>query len=64
LITLGSLVKRNLRAGKIRFAVPLNSAGRRALRKHHRLRLTLKLQIAPPAGAAQTIVKTLTLIRA
>jgi plastocyanin len=51
----GRLVLTSLHAGRRSFAVPLKGAGRRALSRLEKLSLSVKLVLAPPAGAALTL---------
>ncbi|HWX95524.1 MAG TPA: plastocyanin/azurin family copper-binding protein [Solirubrobacteraceae bacterium] len=56
----GRLVHSSLHAGKLSFSVPLNAKGRRALARHRRLALTVKILLAPaqgpPSSASRRIV--------
>jgi hypothetical protein len=38
------------RAGRASFAVPLSAKARSALRKHHRLRVTVAVALTPPGA--------------
>lgn len=55
-ISAGSLSRR-VAAGPVRFSVSLNRAGRHALSRHHRVRLTVHIHAAPQgAGTASDLV--------
>jgi hypothetical protein len=45
------LLRTSLHAGTVRFSVALNAAGRRALARHGRLAVTVKLSLVSPSGA-------------
>jgi plastocyanin len=51
----GSLAKTGLKAGRYRFAVPLNRRGRRALKRRHRISLTLRLRVNAPDRTSATL---------
>jgi plastocyanin len=50
-IRVGRLVRSSLRAGSVSFAVRLDRRARRALRRHGRLALTVKVVLTPLSGA-------------
>jgi len=54
-VRLGRLVRRGLQPGSVSFAVPINAPGRRALHRHRRLRVTVRIAIVAPAGASLAI---------
>jgi plastocyanin len=56
-VRVGKLVRAHLAAGKTTFAVPLTARGRRALHRHGRLRLSVKVVVTPPSGSATTIIR-------
>jgi plastocyanin len=60
-VRVGHLVLSNLHSGKMAFAVPLSSRARGALRRHHRLPVTARLQIQGHSGSALTIMRSVTL---
>ncbi len=63
-VRLGRQARGNLKAGRTTFKVPINNAARKALRRHHKLKVTLKLTVRPPKGAALvTLSRTVTLKR-
>jgi plastocyanin len=57
----GRLVRSSLHAGKLSFAVALNARGKRALARHHRLPLTVKIILTPPQGPPSTISRRIVL---
>lgn len=52
---LGTLTRRGLRAGTVRFTVSLNRRGRSALRRAGKLKLRLKVVVTGPSGAKTTL---------
>jgi plastocyanin len=61
LTTVGSLVKSRLKAGPLRFSVPLSKRGKRALKRRHRLTLRLQVRVRAPNGSSTTLAKTVKL---
>jgi hypothetical protein len=59
--TVGSLVKSRLKAGPLRFSVPLSKRGKRALKRRHRLTLRLQVRVRAPNGSSTTLAKTVRL---
>jgi hypothetical protein len=57
----GRLVRSSAPAGKVSFAVSLDAQAKRALRRHHRLALTVKVVLTPVHGAALTYTRSLDL---
>jgi hypothetical protein len=53
----GRLVRTSLSAGKVSFSVSLNAKAKSALRRHHKLALTVKITLTPQHGAAVTITR-------
>jgi hypothetical protein len=53
----GRLLRSSLQAGSVSFSVPLNVKGKAALRRHHKLALTVKVTLTPQHGAAVTITR-------
>jgi hypothetical protein len=51
----GRLVRSSAPAGKVSFTVSLDAQAKRALRRHRRLALTVKIMLTPPHGAAVTV---------
>jgi plastocyanin len=56
-VRVGQLVRSSLKAGSMSFSVPLSAKGKAALRRHHRLSLTVKVTLTPPHGAAVTLTR-------
>lgn len=56
-VIVGGLTRRSLSAGRLFFAVKLNVRGLRALSRHHRLALTVKIALAGPTGKPVTVVR-------
>ena len=46
-VRVGHLVRSSVSAGKMSFVVKLNASARRALKRHHRLALTVKITLTP-----------------
>jgi plastocyanin len=63
LVRVGRIVRSRVPAGLARFSVPLDGAGRHALRSHGTLRITVRLRYTPPHGSVATIAKRLLLRR-
>jgi plastocyanin len=61
LTPVGRTVRSSLPAGVVAFKVALDRAALRALHKHHRLTLTIKIVLTPPGGAPARMQKTLVL---
>ncbi len=59
--TVGSLQARVSRAGTVRVTVRLNAAGKAALRKVKRLRVTIRVTFTPTGGAANSRTKVVTI---
>jgi hypothetical protein len=57
----GRLVRPSAPAGTASFTVSLDAAGKRALRHHHKLALTVKIVLTPKQGAAMTLTRSLVL---
>jgi hypothetical protein len=60
-VQVGRLVRASVSAGKVSFSVALTARGKSALRRHHRLALTVKITLTPMRGAAVTITRSVTL---
>ncbi len=54
----GRLVRSSAPAGKVSFTVSLDAQAKRALRRHQRLTLTVKITLTPQRGAAVTLTRT------
>ncbi|HKP20631.1 MAG TPA: hypothetical protein VJT68_03890 [Thermoleophilaceae bacterium] len=52
LVKVGSVKKRSTGTGRTTFAVKVNRAARRALRRRHRLTVTVRIAVTPDVGAA------------
>jgi hypothetical protein len=57
----GRLVLSGVHAGKVSFTVSLNGRARKALRRHHRLVLTVRIKIQAPGASALTLNRSVTL---
>jgi plastocyanin len=56
-VRVGRLVRSSLHAGTVSFTVALSARAKRALARHRRLALTVKLAIRPVHGAAVTVTR-------
>jgi hypothetical protein len=61
LARVGRLVRSAAPAGTVSFKVPLDAAAKRALRRHHKLALTVRIVLTPVHGAAVTLTRGLVL---
>jgi plastocyanin len=57
-VRVGRLVRSSLSAGKLTFSVKLNARARRAIKRRHRLALTVKVVLTPASGKALTISRS------
>jgi plastocyanin len=57
----GRLVRSSLRAGTVSFTVPLSAKAKRALARHGRLALGVKIVLKPATGSAVTITRSVVL---
>jgi hypothetical protein len=57
----GRLVRSSAPAGTVSFTVSLDAQAKRALRRHHKLALTVKIVLTPVHGAALTLTRNLDL---
>jgi hypothetical protein len=57
----GRLVRSSVSAGNVSFSVSLNARAKGALRRHHRLALTVRILLTPAHGAAMTTTKSVVL---
>jgi hypothetical protein len=57
----GRLVRTSLSAGKVSFSISLNAKAKSALRRHHKLALTVKITVMPVQGAAETVTRAVVL---
>jgi hypothetical protein len=60
-LQVGRLVRTSLSAGNVSFSVALTARGKSALRRHHKLALTVKITLTPTHGKAVTITRSVTL---
>jgi plastocyanin len=60
-VRVGRFVRASVSAGKASFSVALTARGRSALRRHHRLALTVKITLTPTHGAAVTVTRSVVL---
>jgi plastocyanin len=60
-VRVGRLVRASLSAGKVSFSVALTARGKSALRRHHRLALTVKITLTPVRGATVTVTRSVVL---
>jgi hypothetical protein len=56
-VRVGRLVRSSLKPGNVSFSVPLSAKGKAALRRHHRLTLTVKIALTPRHGATVTFTR-------
>jgi plastocyanin len=56
-VRVGRVVRSSLQAGKVSFSVPLNARARRALRRHGRLALSVKVLVTRLGGSAVTTTR-------
>jgi hypothetical protein len=54
----GRFVRSSAPAGTVSFTVALDAQAKRALRKHHKLALTVKIVLTPKHGAAMTLTRS------
>jgi hypothetical protein len=59
-VRVGRYAHSSLTAGKLSFSVKLNAKARRAIRRHHRLALTVEIVLTPASGKALTITRSVT----
>jgi hypothetical protein len=57
----GRLVSASISAGQRSFSVKLNAKARRALKRHHRLALKVKITLTPAGGEATILTRSVTL---
>jgi plastocyanin len=57
-VRVGQLVRSRLGAGRLHISVALNAKARRALKRHRRLALTVKIVLTPASGEALSINRT------
>jgi hypothetical protein len=59
----GNTARRAARTGTLWLKAPLNRRGRVALRRRHRLRLTVRVAVTPPGGSPTIATRQMTLKR-
>jgi plastocyanin len=57
-VRVGRLVRSSLRVGTVSFAVPLSAEAKRALRRRHRLALSVRIVLKPLGGSAVTLARS------
>jgi plastocyanin len=62
-VLIGRLVCTSVSAGKVSFSVSLDSRGKRALRRHGHLTLTVRMTLTPRGGTATTVTRGIVLRR-
>jgi plastocyanin len=60
-VRVGRYVRSSLSAGKLSFSVKLNAKAQRAVKRHHRLALTVEIVLAPASGKALTVTRSVIL---
>jgi hypothetical protein len=60
-VRVGRLVRSLLHAGSLSFAVPLSAKARRALERHRRLALSVKVTLLPAHGSAVGVTRSVVL---
>lgn len=60
-VQVGRLVRTSVSAGKVSFSVALTARAKNALRRHHRLALTVKITLTPAQGQAATVTRSVML---
>jgi hypothetical protein len=60
-VVVGRFVSAAVGAGQRSFAVKLNANARRALKRHHRLALKVKITLTPAGGEATSVTRSVTL---
>ncbi len=60
-VRVGRYTRSSLSAGKLSFAAKLNAKARRAIKRHHRLALTVEIVLTRAGGEALTITRSVTL---
>jgi plastocyanin len=60
-VRVGRLVRASVSAGQVSFSVGLSARAKSALRRHHRLALTVRIVLTPTHGATVTITRSVSL---
>jgi hypothetical protein len=59
--TVGRLLRASVPAGRVSFSVALSPRGKSALRRRHRLMLTVTIALTPPTGKATRLTRSVVL---
>ena len=62
-VSVGRVVRHSVGPGRVTFSVPLSARARRALRKHGKLVVTVKVRVVGPAGTVGSVTRKVTLSR-
>ncbi|MGA8364186.1 MAG: plastocyanin/azurin family copper-binding protein [Solirubrobacteraceae bacterium] len=60
-VRVGRLLRSAVHAGVVSFATPLSVRARTALRRHHRLALTVQIVLTPLTGASASVIRSMVL---
>lgn len=60
-VRVGRLTRSSVHSGVVSFTAPLSARGRAALRRHHRLALTVQVVLAPVSGAPASLTRSVVL---
>jgi hypothetical protein len=60
-VRVGTLVRHSISTGKLSFTVALNARAKTALRRHHRLALTVQIVLTPVSGAMASVTRSVVL---
>jgi hypothetical protein len=60
-VRVGRYLRNSLSAGKLSFSVKLSAKARRAIKRHHRLALTVEIALTPAGGKALILARSVTL---
>jgi plastocyanin len=60
-VIVGRLVRASVPAGKVAFSVSLSARAKSALRRHHKLAVTVKVTLTPPMGSPVTATRSIVL---
>jgi hypothetical protein len=58
-VRVGRYMRSSLSAGKLSFSVKLNAKARRAIKRHHKLALTVEITLTPASGKALIITRSI-----
>ncbi len=59
-VIVGRMVSTSVRAGRLSFSVKLDAKARKALERHHRLALEVRIKLIPPHGKATIVIRSVT----